>query len=108
MKIQKAEDLTKVKKEGMALLSPDTTRITVGAATCGLAKGAAKVAEALKYEIKKQKLKADVVLVGCNGMCFAEPIVEVIKPGKPRITYGNVTADKVADIVKVGFYRQGR
>ena len=100
MKIQKAEDLTKVKKEGMALLSPDTTRITVGAATCGLAKGAAKVAEALKYEIKKQKLKAEVVLVGCNGMCFAEPIVEVIKPGKPRITYGNVTADKVAAIAK--------
>ncbi|MFC1592083.1 NADH-quinone oxidoreductase subunit F, partial [Thermodesulfobacteriota bacterium] len=30
---------------------------------------------------------------------WAEPIVEVIREGKPRITYGNVGADRVADIV---------
>ncbi|MEI6125662.1 MAG: (2Fe-2S) ferredoxin domain-containing protein, partial [Pseudomonadota bacterium] len=95
MKIQKAEDLTKIKKQGIALLSPEITRITVGAATCGLAKGAGKVAEALKYALKKQKVKAEVVLVGCNGMCFAEPIVEVIKAGKPRIVYGKVTVERI-------------
>ena len=78
MKIQKASDLTKIKAQGINLLSPATVRITVGSATCGLSKGAGKVFEALKYEIKKQKSKADVVSVGCNGMCYAEPIVEVI------------------------------
>jgi NADH:ubiquinone oxidoreductase subunit F (NADH-binding)/(2Fe-2S) ferredoxin len=100
MKIQKPEDLMKVKKQGSELLAPATARITVGAATCGNAKGALKVAEALRHELKKQKVKADVVLVGCNGMCFAEPIVEVIKAGKPRITYGRVKVDRAADMVK--------
>ncbi|MCX8044110.1 MAG: NADH-quinone oxidoreductase subunit F [Desulfobacterota bacterium] len=100
MKIQKPEDLTKVKTHGSQLLVPATVRITVGAATCGCAKGALKVIEALKHELKKQKVKADVVMVGCNGMCFAEPIVEVIKAGKPRITYGHVSVDRVADVVK--------
>jgi NADH:ubiquinone oxidoreductase subunit F (NADH-binding)/(2Fe-2S) ferredoxin len=100
MKLNKPEDLTKIKKQGMDLLSPGNTRITVGAATCGNAKGAAKVIETLKYQIKKQKIKADVVKVGCNGMCYAEPIVEVISSGKPRITYGNVTAENIGQIIK--------
>ena len=100
MKLKKPEDLTNIKKQGMDLLSPGNTRITVGTATCGNAKGAGKVVEALKYQIKKQKIKADVVKVGCNGMCYAEPIVEVISSGKPRITYGNVTAENVEQIVK--------
>jgi len=100
MKINKAEDLKKIQKEGMKLLSPATLRITVGAATCGFAKGAGKIFEALKYEVKKQKVKADVVTVGCSGLCYAEPIVEVIRSGKPRITYGNVPVEKVSELVK--------
>ena len=100
MKIKRPDDLKNIKKEGMKLLSPAKTRITVGIATCGLAKGAGKVFEALKYEVKKQKVKADVISVGCNGLCYAEPIVEVIRSGKPRITYGKVSVEKVGDLVK--------
>src|SRR5512137_1628429 len=100
MKIQKASDLTKMKAQGINLLSPTAARITVGAATCGLSKGAGKVFEALKYEIKKQKSTAEVVNVGCNGLCYAEPIVEVIQAGKPRITYGNVTVERVGELVQ--------
>ncbi len=99
MKLKKADDLTKIRKEGMQSLAPSRTRITVGMATCGLAKGAGKVYEALKYELKKQKVKADPVVVGCNGLCYAEPIVEVIRPGKPRITYGNVSMEKVTELI---------
>ncbi|MCK5254757.1 MAG: NADH-quinone oxidoreductase subunit F, partial [Deltaproteobacteria bacterium] len=100
MKIKRSGDLKKVGKEGIKLLSPVRTRITVGAATCGMAKGAGKIIEALKYEVKKQKVKADVVLVGCNGLCYAEPIVEVIRAGKPRITYGKLSVEDVSELVK--------
>ncbi|MFC1670571.1 NADH-ubiquinone oxidoreductase-F iron-sulfur binding region domain-containing protein [Spirochaetota bacterium] len=100
MKITKPGDLEKTKKEGLKQLSPAGIRITVGAASCGLAKGADKVIKKLQSEVKKQKIKAEVVLVGCNGMCFAEPIVEVIRSGKPRITYGNVTTKDVSELLK--------
>lgn len=100
MKIKRPDDLKKMKKEGVKLLSPATTRITVGIATCGLAKGAGKIYEALKYEVKRQKVKADVISVGCNGLCYAEPIVEVIRAGKPRITYGKVSVERVVELVK--------
>jgi NADH:ubiquinone oxidoreductase subunit F (NADH-binding) len=99
MKQDKPLDLNAIQKKGMSLLAPARARVTVGMATCGLAKGAGKVFEALKYEIKKQKATADLVAVGCNGLCYAEPIVEVICPGKPRITYGRVPIDRVSDLV---------
>ena len=36
---------------------------------------------------------------GCIGMCALEPIVEVYVPGKEKVTYVKVTAEKVAKIV---------
>jgi NADH:ubiquinone oxidoreductase subunit F (NADH-binding)/(2Fe-2S) ferredoxin len=39
-------------------------------------------------------------MVGSSGMSFAEPVVDVIRAGRPRITYGNVSADRVPEIVK--------
>ena len=55
MKQDKPLDLNAIQKKGLSMLAPARARITVGMATCGLAKGAGKIFEALKYEIKKQK-----------------------------------------------------
>jgi len=98
--VKNAADLAKMKAAGQELLAPKTLRITVSSASCGLAKGAETVAAALQDAVKKQKVNADVVLVGSNGMSWAEPMVSVIKAGKPCIVYGNVTADAAAGIVK--------
>ena len=64
--------------------------IMVGAATCGRAAGALEVIQAIKDEVKKQKLDCSVVEVGCMGHCYAEPIVIISKPGYPPIGYGYV------------------
>ena len=36
---------------------------------------------------------------GCIGLCQYEPIVEVIEPGKPKITYIKMNPAKAAEIV---------
>src|SRR6185295_10381214 len=36
-----------------------------------------------------------VVAAGCNGMCWAQPVVEVLRDGRPRLTAGPVTVDVV-------------
>ena len=64
--------------------------IMVGAATCGRAAGALEVLQAIKRELKKQKLDCPVVEVGCMGHCYAEPIVTISKPGYPPICYRHV------------------
>ncbi len=78
----------------------DAIRIVVGMATCGIAAGARPVLNAFTEEVAKRNLKGvSVNQTGCIGMCQYEPIVEVIQPGKEKVTYVKMTADKVAKVV---------
>jgi len=100
MKIKSESDLKKISDGAKRKLLPSEVRIQVGTATCGLAKRAKTLKEALESEVKRQKLNAKIIEVGCNGMCYREPIVDVIQKGKPKITYGAMTVDKVNQLVK--------
>ncbi len=78
----------------------DIIRIVVGMATCGIAAGARPVLNSFVEEIGRRKLNNVVVTqTGCIGMCQYEPLVEVTEPGKEKVTYVRMTADKVARIV---------
>ena len=78
----------------------DVTRVLVGMATCGIAAGAKPVLNALVEEIARRNLQhVTVSQTGCIGMCQYEPIVEVLEPGKEKVTYVKVSPDKVARIV---------
>jgi NADH-quinone oxidoreductase subunit F len=74
--------------------------IRIGTGTCGLAAGAGAVLEALNEELVKNAVKADIIQVGCIGLCYAEPLIEVVKPGHPGVFYNNVTPETVAEIIK--------
>ncbi|NOQ87004.1 MAG: hypothetical protein GQ554_09020, partial [Deltaproteobacteria bacterium] len=100
MKVKSLRDLNKLKSEGEKLLRPKNIRIQVGTAPCGLSKGAKGVIEKLKDELSKQSVDATVIPVGCIGICYKEPIVEVTVPGKPKLTYGNITPALVPSLVK--------
>ena len=76
------------------------TRVVVGMATCGIAAGARPVMLAFMDEIQKRNLQnVTVSQTGCIGMCRLEPMVDVIVPGKDKVTYVNLTADMVPRIV---------
>lgn len=75
-------------------------RIVVGMATCGIAAGARPVLGGFVEEVAKRGLKnVSVNQTGCIGMCQYEPIVEVLEPGKEKVTYVKVTPEMVARIV---------
>lgn len=75
-------------------------RVVVGMATCGIAAGARPVLSAFVQEIEKRHLKGITVSqTGCIGMCQYEPIVEVIEPGKEKVTYVKMTAEKAVRVV---------
>ncbi|MHB0876721.1 MAG: (2Fe-2S) ferredoxin domain-containing protein [Anaerolineae bacterium] len=76
------------------------TRITVGLGTCGIAAGARETMRAVVDELDRLGIEANVNTVGCIGMCFNEPLVDIEQAGKPRITYGNITADKVPHLIE--------
>ena len=80
--------------------SEDATRIVVGMATCGIAAGARPVMNAFTEELARRSLKGVTVSqTGCIGMCQYEPIVEVFVPGQEKVTYVQMTVEKVAKVV---------
>ena len=80
--------------------SVEITRIVVGMATCGIAAGARPVMNKFTEEIAKRGLKnVTVAQTGCIGMCQYEPLVEVLVPGEEKVTYVQLTEEKVAKIV---------
>ena len=70
-------------------------RLAVGLGTCGLAVGGGDTFDALSAETERRGLPFRVVAAGCNGMCWAQPVVEILRDGKPRVTTGPVTVDGV-------------
>jgi NADH:ubiquinone oxidoreductase subunit F (NADH-binding)/(2Fe-2S) ferredoxin/Pyruvate/2-oxoacid:ferredoxin oxidoreductase delta subunit len=97
--IASIDDLERWKQEGLESLSPKKCKVTVGMATCGLASGAKAVFDALTEELSRSSEEVIVAQTGCLGFCQMEPIVEVFRPGEPRVLYKQVTADKVAELV---------
>jgi len=85
---------------GIREAAPDNIRIVVGMGTCGIAAGARPVLTAINNEVVKRNLKnVTVAQTGCIGICEQEPIVEVIMPGKDKVTYVRMSAEKAVRVV---------
>ncbi len=78
----------------------DTVRIVVGMGTCGIAAGARTTLAAIMDELEKRNLH-DVVVTqtGCVGLCEKEPLVDVIRQGQPKVTYGYVDGERARQII---------
>jgi NADP-reducing hydrogenase subunit HndB len=74
-------------------------QIRVAMATCGIASGAKEVMDTLIHECDKLRLQAVVTQTGCMGYCYAEPTIEVKKPGMEPIVFGYVTPSKATEII---------
>ncbi len=74
--------------------------ILIGTATCGRAAGALDVVDAFKKGLTRQGLDVLIIQVGCMGLCYAEPLVTISKPGSLRVVYSNVTPEIVPRLVE--------
>ncbi len=77
-------------------------RVVVGMATCGIAAGARPVLNAVVEAVNEKGLsdKVTVSQTGCIGLCQYEPIVEVFEPGKEKVTYVKMDADKAKRVIE--------
>ena len=88
---QKTLERVSVRKE-----ADDAIRVVVGMATCGIAAGARPVMLKFLEEVQRRNLhNVTVSQTGCIGMCRLEPMLDVIMPGKEKVTYVKVTPDMV-------------
>ena len=73
--------------------------IYLGAGTCGLGAGAAKTLISINSYLNANSIDAEIIEVGCIGLCTAEPIVDIQLPDHNRISFSNVTSNKVDNLL---------
>ena len=84
---------------GLRADEKNVTRVVVGMATCGIAAGARPVLSTLS-DLVQQNATKDVIVTqtGCIGLCMYEPIVEITVPGKEKVTYVKMDAEKAKEV----------
>jgi NADP-reducing hydrogenase subunit HndB len=118
-KIKSLADLEKSKKEMLDKIYgsdkngnvSEKVRIRVHMGTSGIASGAKEILAFLTDELEKRNIDAVVIKTGDMGYSFAEPTIEVTRPGEESIVFGNVDKMKADEIIekyiKNGEYVEG-
>ena len=102
-KISNLEELKKLRDKSIAETAARKEgrfRVIIGLGTCGISAGGRKIMEAAMEEIAKRGLKdVSVETTGCIGMCQNEPLMDIVRPGEPRVTCGNLKPEDVPRII---------
>ncbi len=78
--------------------------IYIGTGTCGLIAGAGNTLTAVEQYLEKNNLDAEIIHVGCIGLCSMEPLLDVQLPGKSRISFHHATEDRVEGLLDAVFH----
>ena len=57
------------------------------------------VMNAIIERVEREKLPVIVTQGGCMGYCYAEPTIEVKRPGEEPVVFGHVNTDKAMEIL---------
>ncbi len=107
-KVKTLDDLRKMKDQLKSKISlrengenPESmVQVKISMSTCGIASGAKEIMSFFMDEFDSKGIDAVVTQTGCMGYCYAEPTIEVTKPGEKPLVFGNVTADKAMEIIE--------
>ena len=91
---QEAKEKRKALRQGKSPL------IFVGTATCGRSAGALDTLDVFHRELESRDIDAEIIETGCLGLCYAEPVVGILKPGRPNIWYRNVSAERAKELIE--------
>ncbi len=109
-KIHSVSELKEIREKNRLLIHPElnpepVVQIKIGMSTCGIASGAKEILKVLEEECEQQAVDAQIKPTGCLGYCYAEPMVEVLKPNeKPKI-FGFVDKKRAKEIVQLYILR---
>ena len=103
--IKSLEELKRVREEALQKkkmkATPGNVQVIVAMGTCGIAAGARDTMKSVLNFIETNNLSGvTVTQTGCIGMCEQEPIVQVVIGDQPKVVYGKVNAEVVAQIMK--------
>lgn len=103
--VKSLDDLKKIREEALKKQQMKETsgksEVIVGMGTVGIAAGARETLKAILDTIEEDHLENIIVRqTGNIGLDSFEPLVQVILPGKEKVTYGKVNGDMARKIMK--------
>ena len=88
-------------QEWSQLVNSSKAWIRIGSSMCGQAAGAFGTSVAISTQTSSRKLDVNIDQVGCIGLCYLEPIVDVLRPGSSsRVFFGNVSSESIDGILQ--------
>ncbi|MDA3910495.1 MAG: NADH-quinone oxidoreductase subunit NuoF [Bacteroidales bacterium] len=75
------------------------TKVIVGLGSCGIAAGAKKTYEKIQALQTAENLDFELKQTSCIGMCYNEPLVEIIDD-EGHYLYGGIDEDKALEIIE--------
>jgi NADH-quinone oxidoreductase subunit F len=75
------------------------TKVTVGLGSCGIAAGANKTYLKIKALKETEKIDFDLRKTSCIGMCYREPLVEIVDDTGTYL-YGDVTEERAIEVIE--------
>ena len=68
--------------------------------SCTIAAGANEVLQSINLAVESLNLDAEITPVGCIGLDFIDPWIELSKKNYPSAIYANVTPDMVEQLIQ--------
>lgn len=104
-KINSIDELKLIRERNKRVIHPELNQepiviIKIGMSTCGIASGAKEILKVLEEECEQQAIDVQIKPTGCLGFCYAEPMVEVLKPNEKSRVFGFVDKNKAKEIVQ--------
>jgi len=81
--------------------------VRIGLGSCCVARGSGRLHEALQRVLEQTRVKASIKRVGCVGMCYQTPLLEVVLPEKRSFLYTRVRPEDAKSIITRHFEVQG-
>jgi hypothetical protein len=79
--------------------------VMVNSSTAGMVAGAGGTMETIKEYVSERNIEIDLAETGSIGLSSEEPVVSVQLPGRSRLFFRRVTADKVSSILDDLFHQ---
>ena len=76
----------------------EKTRVIVGLGSCGVAAGAGKVYEKIRAMKETENLDFELKKTSCVGMCYREPLVEIVDETGTYL-YGEINEERAVEII---------
>lgn len=98
----KADASGKKRRARREAVSPDG-EVRIGLGSCCVARGSGKLHKALLQAVEETGIRTTVKHVGCVGMCYQTPLLEVVLPNDKSFLYTQVRPTDAKAIIRKHF-----